>query len=85
MSMTFDQFVKETNCEIVAGRLIIGEQDLRRFVGEVAGSGVFNLNENGQIILKSLEEGRSGAEAIADADEAHRLSKLRERDKKVQE
>jgi hypothetical protein len=54
MAMTLSEFVKASGAQIVAGRLIVGERQERRFVGSTE-NGTFNLNEEGQALQEELE------------------------------
>lgn len=56
MAMTLEEFVKRTGAEEVAGNIIVGVMADRKIIGTVA-DGTFNLNADGQEILKALEAG----------------------------
>lgn len=53
MAMTFDEFLKASGAEYVAGNIIVGIMGDRKIVGTY--DGVFQLNEAGQAMLDELE------------------------------
>jgi hypothetical protein len=53
MAMTFDDFMKASGAEFVAGNIIHGIMADRKFLGTY--DGVFQLNEAGQAMLEQLE------------------------------
>ena len=62
MAMTIEEFVEKSGAEVVAGNVIVGITNTRKIVGTIE-NGSFNLNEDGQAILKALEEGKPDAPA----------------------
>ena len=62
MAMTIEEFVEKSDAEVVAGNVIVGITDTRKIVGVIE-NGSFNLNEDGQAILKALEENKPNASA----------------------
>lgn len=54
MAMTYQEFVKSANAEVVGSRIVVGRGGERKFVGTIEG-GVFTLNEDGQAMQEALE------------------------------
>ena len=63
MAMTIEEFVEKSGAEVVAGNVIVGITDTRKIVGSIE-NGSFNLNEDGQAILKALEENKPDAASV---------------------
>lgn len=54
MAMSYNEFVKAAQAEVVGSRIIVGRGGDRKFVGTIEG-GVFTLNEAGQALQEDLE------------------------------
>lgn len=56
MSVSLQDFLKQSNAELVGGNIIVGTLADRRVVGE-AFDGTYNLNSEGHTILRAITEG----------------------------
>lgn len=54
MAISYEQFLELSNCEVVAGNLIVGVQATRKIVGTNL-DGTFILNDDGLALAASFE------------------------------
>lgn len=54
MALSYEEFVKATGAEVVAGNLIVGIMANRKIVGSIL-DGTFNLNDDGRALADEIE------------------------------
>lgn len=54
MALSYEEFVKATGAEVVAGNLIVGIMANRKVVGSIL-DGSFNLNDDGRALADEIE------------------------------
>lgn len=55
MALSYEQFMKASGAELVAGNIIVGSMADRKKVGTLGDDGVFNLNDEGKALAEELE------------------------------
>jgi hypothetical protein len=55
MALSYEQFMKASGAELVAGNIIVGIMGDRKKVGTLGDDGVFNLNDEGKELAEDLE------------------------------
>lgn len=55
MALSYEQFMKASGAELVAGNIIVGVMGDRKKVGTLNDDGVFNLNDEGKELAEDLE------------------------------
>ena len=75
MAVSYEQFMEATGAELVCGNIIVGQLADRRKVGEVTDDGVFNLNDDGKVMVADIEAGQKpttkrASKKAADAEAA---------------
>lgn len=55
MALSYEQFMKASGAELVAGNIIVGIMGERKKVGSLGDDGVFNLNDEGKALAEDLE------------------------------